>query len=258
MRSSRFVPQVNSSPIRRFRIAAVTILALFLFIAPKEALAQNSKLARSAADNWQYGFFAAGGFPPSYQISEGTISSASGQTDNLMAAEKLYFWNAGFVGGHMLSGYHGHGFLRRRGEIMLEVMPFWLARYPRQDLMIYEKIYSTTASTGYFGPLNIYGASVTPLLYRWNFQRSSDSRTLPWVQLGGGLLWTNHKFPTTGDTSVINFTPQFGLGLNTRVRPRQTLDLGLKVIHISNAGLGDNDPGINYSLQFAAGYSWWK
>ena len=34
----------------------------------------------------------------------------------------------------MLSGYHGHGLLRRRGELMLEVMPFWLAHYPRQDL----------------------------------------------------------------------------------------------------------------------------
>ena len=258
MRSSRFVPQVNSSPIRRFRIAAVTVLALFLFIAPKEALAQNSKLARSAADNWQYGFFAAGGFPPNYEINEGTATSSSGQSESLLAPEKLYFWNAGFLGGRMLSGYRGHGFLRRRGELMLEVMPFWLAHYPRQDLVAHASLNNTTVSTGYFGPINMYGASVTPLLYRWNFQKKSGSRTLPWAQVGGGLLWTNHKFPTADDTSVINFTPQFGLGLNKRIRQHQTLDFGLKVIHISNAGLGDNDPGINYSLQFAAGYSWWK
>ena len=158
----------------------------------------------------------------------------------------------------MLSGYRGHGFLRRRGELMLEVMPFWLAHYPRQDLVAHASLNNTTVSTGYFGPINMYGASVTPLLYRWNFQKKSGSRTLPWAQVGGGLLWTNHKFPTADDTSVINFTPQFGLGLNKRIRQHQTLDFGLKVIHISNAGLGDNDPGINYSLQFAAGYSWWK
>ena len=249
---------MHPSPFRRFLIAVVSVFAGLLLIAGRLALAQKPAATVSTTDNWQYGFFAAGGFPPNYQISEGSISSAGGQTDNLMASEKLYFWNAGFLGGHMLSSYHGRGLLRRRGEIMLELMPFWLARYPRQDLMIYEKIYSITASTGYFGPINMYGASITPLLYRWNFQRNPGSRTLPWVQLGGGLLWTNHKFPNTGDTSVINFTPQFGLGLNRRIRPRQTLDLGLKVIHISNAGLGDNDPGINYSLQFAAGYSWWK
>ena len=144
--------------------------------------------------------------------------------------------------------------------IQLQLYPnwLWIGDLCRDSLMIYEKIYSTTASTGYFGPINMYGASVTPLLYRWNFQRHPGSRNLPWAQVGGGLLWTNHKFPNTGDTSVFNFTPQVGFGLNTHVRSHQTLDFGLKVIHISNAGLGDNDPGINYSLQFAAGYSWWK
>ncbi len=140
---------------------------------------------------------------------------------------------------------------------MLEVMPFWLARYPRQDLMIYEKKYSTTASTGYFGPINMYGASVTPLLYRWNFQRYPGSRTLPWAQIGGGLLWTNHKFPDTGDTSVINFTPQLGAGLSAFVRKHQSLDLAVKVVHIYSVSLGDNATGVT-SLQFSAGDSWWK
>ena len=258
MHSFCFVPQVNSSSFRRFLLATFSVLAVFLFTPGRLAIAQHSEIAVTATGNWQYGFFAAGGFPPNYQINEGTVTSSSGQSESLLAPEKLYFWNAGFFGGHMIHGYHGRGLLRRRGELMLEVMPFWLAHYPRQDLVAHVSLHNSTVSSGYFGPINMYGASVTPLLYRWNFQRHPGSRNLPWAQVGGGLLWTNHKFPNTGDTSVFNFTPQVGFGLNTHVRSHQTLDFGLKVIHISNAGLGDNDPGINYSLQFAAGYSWWK
>jgi hypothetical protein len=32
----------------------------------------------------------------------------------------------------------------------------------------------------------------------------------------------------------------------------------MKVIHISNASLGDHNPGLNFTFQFSAGYSWWK
>jgi len=28
-------------------------------------------------------------------------------------------------------------------------------------------------------------------------------------------------------------------------------------MHISNAGLGDTDPGVNVSLHFSVGYRWW-
>ena len=253
-----FALQVNPLSLRRFWMAAFSVFAVFLFASGGRVFAQHPETAATTTGNWQFGFFAAGGFPPNYQINEGTATSSSGQSESLLAPEKLYFWNAGFLGGHMLSGYHGRGLLRRRGELMLEIIPFWLAHYPRQDLVAHASLNNTIVSSGYFGPINMYGASVTPLLYRWNFQRNPGSRTLPWAQVGSGLLWTNHKFPTTGDTSVINFTPQVGFGLNTRVRSHQTLDFGLKIIHISNAGLGDNDPGIDYSLQFSAGYSWWK
>jgi len=257
--SLNFDHNANRSTLRRISIVTLSFMALFISTQSTIAFAQqNPDTTVPSFGNWQYGLFAAGGFPPNYQIDEGTFTFSSGQTENLMASEKLYFWNTGFLGGHMIHGFHGRGLLRRRGEVMLEVIPFWLAHYPRQDLVVHASQYNYTASSGYFGPINMYGASVTPLLYRWNFQRNPSSRTLPWAQLGGGLLWTNHKFPYAGDTSVINFTPQIGFGLNTRVRTHQTLDLGLKVIHISNAGLGDNDPGINYSLQFSAGYSWWK
>ena len=89
--------------------------------------------------------------------------------------------------------------------------------------------------------------------------RGNESRAVPWAQLGGGLLWTNHKFPLLGgSTSVINFTPQIGFGESTFVKKNQSVDAAFKIVHISNAGLGDNNPGINFTFQFSVGYSWWK
>ena len=38
---------------------------------------------------------------------------------------------------------------------------------------------------------------------------------------------------------------------------RQSLDLGVKVVHIYSVSLGDNDLGVT-TLQFSVGYSWWK
>jgi hypothetical protein len=29
-------------------------------------------------------------------------------------------------------------------------------------------------------------------------------------------------------------------------------------VHISNASLGDSNPGVNATVQFQIGYSWWK
>jgi hypothetical protein len=106
----------------------------------------------------------------------------------------------------------------------------------------------------------------------------------PWVQGAGGLLWTNHKYPAFGgppycspgpcsdinpgvtlinnissaNTSVWNFTPQFGVGLHYFVNAHRSLDFGANAIHISSASLGDKNPGVNASVQFTVGYSWWK
>ena len=85
------------------------------------------------------------------------------------------------------------------------------------------------------------------------------------------MLWTNHKYPAFGgppytvqndgpnaDASVWNFTPQGGVGLHYFVKPRRSIDFGANAIHISSASLGDKNPGVNASVQFTLGYSWWK
>ncbi len=178
----------------------------------------------------------------------------------MYARVELDFYSLGIVAGRQSERAHGPGPLRGRGEALVELMPFWLARYPAQTgyyeahgKPVYPKTYWRLDAQ------NFTGASATPLLLRWNFTGEHPHRLVPWVQLGGGLLWTNHKFPMGEDgTSVINFTPQLGAGVNIFRRSNRSLDFAVKAIHISNASLGDHNPGINQTLQFSAGYSWWK
>jgi hypothetical protein len=60
------------------------------------------------------------------------------------------------------------------------------------------------------------------------------------------------------DTSRINFKPQVDFGENISSRKKQNLKLAVKVVHISSAGLGEYNPGVNVTVQFSLGYSWWK
>jgi hypothetical protein len=221
----------------------------------QETVASNTLTALRNQDGafhrfWQIGVFAAGGFPPAYQLKT-SVADANVELDLI---------NAGFEGGKMLTNAHGPALLRGRGEAAVEVIPFWLGYYPKQTVSFDFKGEPGSTGDQYWPAIRRYGASITPLLLRWNFMRRDTSRSLPWAQLGGGVLWTNHFFPisSAGKTSVINFTPQLGIGQSVFIKKNQSLDFAIKAVHISNAGLGDHNPGVNVTLQFSAGYSWWK
>lgn len=206
-----------------------------------------------SARPWQIGFFVQGGYPPDYKLP---ITSA--QSANI----QLSLFSAGIEAGKQTRRFEGPKPLRGRGEAMLEIMPFWEAYYPNQEITVNpaNQVIPFPMSESSF-----HGASVTPFLLRWNISQRDSARVIPWVQLGGGLLWTNHKFPIVivptdphAGTCVINFTPQVGAGVNIFNKPKHSVNLAMKVIHISNAGLGDHNPGLNQTLQFSLGYSWWK
>ncbi len=80
------------------------------------------------------------------------------------------------------------------------------------------------------------------------------------------LIYTPHKFPpdvlvphgTPGATSVWNFSPQGGGGFHYFIHDRRSIDVGVNAIHISSASLGDHNPGVNASVQFQVGYTFWK
>ncbi len=176
------------------------------------------------------------------------------------------FFSAGVHGGKVLTHPALPGILRGQFEYAAELFPLWQSYTPAPhlepaDFIVDGQVNTTTVP---FGGGTFTGVSVTPIILRWNFE--SRGRLVPWAQGAGGLIWTNHKYPPdylvehgdSGGTSVFNFTPQFGVGFNYFVRPKQSISFAANAIHISSASLGDRNPGVNASVQFELGYSWWK
>lgn len=128
-------------------------------------------------------------------------------------------FNAGLRYGWVLTGPHLPGFLRGRFEYAVDAVPVFLAFQP--------------ANTA-------YGAGFDPLGLKWNFQR--HGRISPFLELTGGVLFTNHDVPT--GTNTVNFMDQAALGMHI-LGAKRNVSLELRYMHISNAGLATPNPGIN-------------
>lgn len=100
-----------------------------------------------------------------------------------------------------------------------------------------------------------YTAGVNPLLLKWNF--TAGKRVVPFFELIGGTLFHSHDFPIK-DSSQVNFNTGFGVGFRTFTRHRRSIDVDIRALHISNASLGNHNPGVNASVQCTVGYTWWK
>ena len=181
------------------------------------------------------------------------------------------FLSVGIHAGKMIGSPFGPSLLRGQFEMAADIMPWWQGRTPTfLRANTYGALPHPTFSTLYPTGGAYNGVSVTPAIFRWNFvgrEQGSGSRHLvPFIQGAGGLIWTNHKYPPVGPyqepnkngASVWNFTPQFGIGLHYFIKPRQSLTLQANAVHISSASLGDTNPGVNASVQFTVGYTWWK
>lgn len=128
-------------------------------------------------------------------------------------------FNAGLRYGWILTGPHLPGFLRGRFEYAVDAVPVFLAFQP-----------TNTA----------YGVGFDPLGLKWNFQR--HGRISPYLELTGGVLFTNHDVPT--GTNTVNFMDQAAFGMHV-LGAKQNVSLELRYMHISNAGLATPNPGIN-------------
>lgn len=232
-----------------------TLLALSALLLAPSTLAQgtpasgNFAPARAALATrpWEYGLFFGGG------VGLGDRSSFS-------------FTNAGARVGKVLTDPFLPGFLRGQFEYAADFMPYWQSFTPAPGLRstrVIDNGQPGTATLPYGGG-TFTGLSITPIQLRWDL--APTRRIAPYFQGAGGLIWTNHKYPpdilvphgAPGATSVWNFTPQAGAGLHYFLRNRQAIDLQASVVHISSASLGDRNPGVNASVQFQIGYSWWK
>jgi len=189
-----------------------------------------------------------GGWAPNYQIHS-----------LLNYQEEVHQYASTFEAGRMLAGTHGNGFLAGRPEAVVEITPFWINHEPHQI----DKVYCCGNSGPFLGGFlggYYHGIAATPALLRWNFIKQRSSRLIPYAQGGFGLLWTTKVYPQYAlgrYTSRFNFTPQLGAGESFFVRKNQSIDIGVRFIHATSWGLGEYNPGVS-SLQFTAGYSWWK
>jgi hypothetical protein len=128
-------------------------------------------------------------------------------------------FNAGLRYGWIVTGSHLPGILRGRFEYALDAVPLFLV----------------------FQPVNTaYGVGFDPLGLKWNFQRRG--RFSPFLELTGGVLFTDHSVPRF--TNTVNFMDQAALGTHI-LGAKYNWSLELRYMHISNAGLGNFNPGIN-------------
>jgi lipid A 3-O-deacylase len=197
------------------------------------------------------------------------VQSGLGVTDNRSGFK---FLMAGVHAGKVLTGPIGQGPLRGSFEYGVEVFPFWQSYTPKFQRPLCTQPPNSNVidcSAPYTVGGTFTGASITPIILRWNL--AGTRRFSYWVQGAGGVLWTNHKYPAYGgppyneqndgpnaDASVWNFTPQFGIGTHYFIHPHRSIDFSANAVHISSASLGDRNPGVNASVQFSVGYSWWK
>jgi lipid A 3-O-deacylase len=136
-------------------------------------------------------------------------------------------WNVGVRYGWILTRPHGPGFLKGRFEYAVDAVPVF---------MVFQR-YNTA-----------YGAGFNPLGLKWDF--AARGRIEPYLELGGGTLFTNHQVPI--GTSAVNFTPSAALGMHV-LDDKYAFSVELRYLHISNAGLSSPNPGIN-TLEVRVGW----
>jgi lipid A 3-O-deacylase len=197
------------------------------------------------------------------------VQGGTGVTDN---RDGFKFLMAGVHAGKVLTGNLGPGPLRGNFEYAIEVFPFWQSytpKFQRANCTAVPGSQILSCSPLYTVGGTFTGASIVPIILRWNF--AGTGRFAPWIQGAGGVIWTNHKYPSFGspvlnlgndgpntDASVWNFSPQFGVGVHYFIHPNRSIDFSANGVHISSASLGDKNPGVNSSIHFSLGYSWWK
>ncbi len=152
------------------------------------------------------------------------------------------FLNFGIRAGTVLTGDHGPSVIHGNFEFAGEVMP------------VYE-VFAVDRFTG--TNQNVYGVSIKPLIFRWNF--TGARRFAPYITLAGGLLFSTHDIPPDfgpDKTSWVNFTPQGAVGVNIFTKPGQAVNVEVALVHHSSASLGVFNPGYNASFFFSMGYTW--
>ena len=154
---------------------------------------------------------------PAADNNELTIwaSGGHGTTGRTAATGVL---SMGFRYGWVLTQAHGPRLLRGHFEYAVDAVPATLVLQRN----------------------NTFGTGIDPVVLKWNFERRG--RWAPYMEMNGGLLFTTDQVPP--GTSNVNFTSGGALGVQFFGGHWNPV-IGLRYVHISNAGLSVPNPGIN-------------
>jgi len=103
------------------------------------------------------------------------------------------------------------------------------------------------ALLGIAEPTSAYGIGFTPKLI---YTLTSFGRLKPYVDGGGGPLWTNFDGRIPEQGSDFNFLVWGGTGAIYDLTAQWSLNAGLRFSHISNGGTDQPNGGLNYLLPF--------
>lgn len=103
------------------------------------------------------------------------------------------------------------------------------------------------ALLGITQPTGAYGIGFTPKLI---YTLTSFSPVKPYLEAGGGPIWTNFDGRIPEQGSDFNFLVWGGGGATYGLTARWALNVGLRFSHISNAGTASPNAGVNYLLPF--------
>ncbi len=181
------------------------------------------------------------------------------------------FFMLGGRAGKVLIANSGSGILRGNFEYGIEIFPFWQAYTPK-----FERRMCTApgiCSAPYTVGGTFTGVSVTPIQLRWKLHRV---RTPQARSLGSGRRRTHLDQPQVSRlrrTSVQrqqrwpggqipaygNFHAPVRCG-RTLLPESRTAQSTLEPMRFTSPlhRWGDKNPGVNASIQFSVGYSWWK
>jgi hypothetical protein len=137
---------------------------------------------------------------------------------------------AGFEAGRVIhESALGSGY-RRNLEYMIQIQPLFLVTRPQRT----------------------YGGGFSPVGLKWNF--APRGRFRPYIEVNGGAMFTQKNVPP-GNTDTFNFTAAGGSGVMIALTRTQVLSVAACFWHLSNANLGNINPGFN-TIQFVVGYHW--
>lgn len=101
-------------------------------------------------------------------------------------------------------------------------------------------------------PVTTGSVGVTP---KMSYTFTALGRLRPYVEGGGGPLWTELAGRVPEQPSGVNFLVMGGGGVAYFLTPQLAVNVGGRFYHISNGGLRDTNRGLNFGVPYL-GISW--